>query len=283
MGVQYSKEQVRQRFCESIDQKKPILVAGAGMGITAKFAEQGGADMISIDLTGLFRVDAVPSIASILPYADANTTVLGMIKRIYPNVREIPVMAGISASDPTVQPEQLLKCLKGMGISAVANSPSIGYYINRERNDFEDAHMGVNKEAEVLGIASEMGFYTVGYVYDIEGARLMGMAGIDALVCDFRLTAGGSIGIDSAKHMNLNEAATLVNALDEAAEASKKNMILLLHGGPVQTPQDTLYLYKRTKAKGIVAGSVIERLPVEDAIREATRAFKNIKIKKRVI
>lgn len=279
MAKQLSRLEIRACFDQSIGLKQPIVIADVGMGITAKFAEAGGADMISIDLAGLFRVDAVSSIAAIMPYAGANETVLKRAKKIMPHIRNVPVCVGISASDPTIDPQYLLETLRQMGVSAIANSPSIGYYINRERNDFEDAGMGVVREAEVLKQAQEMGFFTIGYAYDLSGARLMGWAGLDAMVCDFRVTAGGSVGFESA--YTIDEAIALTNEFAEAAEAERHSMSVLIHGGPVTTAESTRRFYRETPAVGILGGSIIERLPVETAIQEATRKFKATTIRSR--
>lgn len=279
MSEQFSRIQIRECFANSISKKQPIVVADVGMGITAKFAEAGGADMISIDLAGLFRVDAISSIAAIMPYADANASVQRRAGQIIPHIKHTPVCVGISASDPTLEPRYLLETLKGMGVSAVSNSPSIGYYINRERNDFEDAGMGVAREAEVLALAREMGFFTLGYAYDLAGAELIGKAAPDALVCDFRVTAGGSIGFESAYTMD--EAAKLTNELAAAARAKDQGIFVLIHGGPVTSPEATERFYKETPAVGVVGGSLIERLPVEAAIQNATREFKETTIQSR--
>ncbi|WP_138306140.1 MULTISPECIES: phosphoenolpyruvate hydrolase family protein [unclassified Clostridium] len=272
MAVQFSRTEIRANLEQCIKRKQPIVVADVGMGITAKFSEAGGADMISIDLAGLFRVDAVSSIAAIMPYANANEKVLARAKKIMPHVKNIPVCVGISASDPTIDSHYLLKSLHQMGVSAVANSPSTGYFINRERNDFEDAGMGGMREAEVLHMAQEMGFFTVGYAYDTAGARLIGRAGPDVLVCDFRVTSGGTIGIESA--YTEDEAITLTKELAKAAKAEEQSMFVLIHGGPVISASSTKRFYQETPAVGVLGGSIIERLPVEEAIKEAAQRFK---------
>lgn len=279
MGMHFTRAAIRERFDSSIQNKHPLVIADVGIGITAKFSELGGADMISIDLAGMFRVDAVSSIAAIMPYANANEAVLARAEKVMPRVKTLPVCVGISAGDPTIEPELLFARLREMGVSAVSNSPSIGYYINRERNDFEDAGMGVGREAEVLKMAKEQGFFTIGYAYDEAGAKLLGAAGVDALVCDFRVTEGGAIGIGSA--YTTEEALALTDQLVEAAKAKEQDMYVLIHGGPVSSAAATKEFYEKTAAVGVVAGSLIERLPVEQAIADATRSFKATTIRRR--
>ena len=52
--------------------------AGAGTGISAKFEEQGGADLIIIYNSGRFRMAGRGSLAGLMPYKDANAIVLEM-------------------------------------------------------------------------------------------------------------------------------------------------------------------------------------------------------------
>ena len=46
VGNPYTKQEVRERLQKTLDQNQAIIVAGAGTGISAKFIEKGGADLI---------------------------------------------------------------------------------------------------------------------------------------------------------------------------------------------------------------------------------------------
>ena len=48
IGNPYTKQEVRDRLKKVLDQNKAIIGAGAGTGISAKFIEKGGADLIII-------------------------------------------------------------------------------------------------------------------------------------------------------------------------------------------------------------------------------------------
>ena len=52
MAKQYGREEIRQRFRREIEQGNPIIIPSAGNGISAKFAEKGGADMIGLFNSG---------------------------------------------------------------------------------------------------------------------------------------------------------------------------------------------------------------------------------------
>ena len=63
MANRYSGKEVRKRLEAEIGKKRPIVAAGAGIGLSAKFAEAGGSDLIIIYNSGLYRMDGLPSIA----------------------------------------------------------------------------------------------------------------------------------------------------------------------------------------------------------------------------
>lgn len=62
----------------------PILGAGAGTGISAKFEEVGGVDLIVVYNSGRFRMAGRGSLAGLLPFADANAIVLEMANEVLP-------------------------------------------------------------------------------------------------------------------------------------------------------------------------------------------------------
>lgn len=67
-----------------IDKGIPIIGAGAGTGISAKFEEAGGVDLIVLYNSGRFRMAGRGSLAGLLPFADANAVVLDMANEVLP-------------------------------------------------------------------------------------------------------------------------------------------------------------------------------------------------------
>jgi len=72
IGNPYTRSEVKQRLTDTLDRGEPIIVAGAGTGISAKFIEEGGADLIIIYASGRFRMAGAGSIAGMMAYGDAN-------------------------------------------------------------------------------------------------------------------------------------------------------------------------------------------------------------------
>ncbi|CAH8354180.1 unnamed protein product [Eruca vesicaria subsp. sativa] len=72
------------RLRDQIEKGKPIIGGGAGTGISAKFEEAGGIDLIVIYNSGRFRMAGRGSLAGLLPFADANAVVLEMANEVLP-------------------------------------------------------------------------------------------------------------------------------------------------------------------------------------------------------
>jgi predicted TIM-barrel enzyme len=103
----------------------------------------------------------------------------------------------------------------------------------------------------------------------------MAGAGADIIVCHLGLTTGGSIGADTA--LKLEDCPAKVDEWSEAALAVNPESIVLVHGGPVATPEDARYVLYNTKhCHGFYGASSMERLPAETALTERTKAFKAI-------
>ena len=95
-----SRELTLARFRDRINAGVPIIGGGAGTGISAKFEEAGGIDLIVIYNSGRYRMAGRGSLAGLMPYGDANAIVMEMAGEVLPVVKNTPVLAGICASDP---------------------------------------------------------------------------------------------------------------------------------------------------------------------------------------
>jgi Predicted TIM-barrel enzyme, possibly a dioxygenase len=71
-GNPYTRDEMLERLRATLDRGEPIIAAGAGTGISAKFIEQGGADLIIIYNSGRFRMAGHGSTAGLMSYGDAN-------------------------------------------------------------------------------------------------------------------------------------------------------------------------------------------------------------------
>lgn len=71
-----ARSEILRRMHESIEKNIPIIGTGAGTGISAKFEERGGSDLIIIYNSGRYRMAGRGSAAGLLAFGDANANCL---------------------------------------------------------------------------------------------------------------------------------------------------------------------------------------------------------------
>jgi len=273
----YTREQVLTRLNEKLDSGRIIVAAGAGTGISAKFEEEGGADLIMVFNSGAYRMHGLGSLSGWMAYGNANEISLEMgEKQVLPIVKDTPVICSVNGTDPTRVMEIWLKKLMDAGFSGINNFPTMGMVDGNFGVALANTGMGYDKEVEMIAMAHDMGFFTMPYVFTPEESRMMAEAGCDCLLAHVGLTAGGSIGATDT--MSVDEAADRTREMAEAAWVVNSKILVLCHGGPISTPSDVEEVLKRVKIHGFVGASSMERLPVEKGIRETTAAFAAIRM-----
>src|SRR4051794_17762612 len=95
-----TRDEALTRLREQVAAGKPIIGAGAGTGLSAKCAQDGGADLIIIYNSGRYRMAGRGSLAGMMPYGDANAIVMDMAREVLPVARETAVLAGVCGTDP---------------------------------------------------------------------------------------------------------------------------------------------------------------------------------------
>jgi predicted TIM-barrel enzyme len=270
-----SRAECLRRLRAQVAAGRPILGGGAGVGLSAKCAEAGGADLIIIYNSGRFRMAGRGSLSGMMPYGDANQIVLEMAREVLPVVQNTPVLAGVCGTDPFRLMRRFLAEVKAAGFSGVQNFPTVGLIDGQFRLGLEQTGMGYDKEVEMIAAARELDLLTCPYVFTAEEARAMARAGADVLIPHMGLTTKGTIGARTA--LTLEEAARRVQELRDAAVAVNPDLLVLCHGGPIAEPEDAAYVLKHTRGVvGFFGASSIERLPTETAITDCVRRFKGI-------
>ncbi len=271
----FSRTELLDRYRAMIARGEPIVGGGAGTGLSAKCEEAGGIDLIVIYNSGRFRMAGRGSLSGLMPYGDANAIVMDMASEVLPVVKKTPVIAGVCGTDPFRSMDVFLDDVARIGFSGVQNFPTVGLIDGVFRQNLEETGMGYGLEVEMVRLAGQKGLLTTPYVFSEADAAAMAGAGADIIVCHLGLTTGGSIGAETA--LKLKDCPAIVDAWAAAALAVKPDAIILVHGGPVAEPPDADFIMKNTRnCHGFYGASSMERLPVEVAIREQTRAFKTI-------
>lgn len=270
-----TRTQTLQRFRAKIAEGKPIIGGGAGTGISAKFEEAGGIDLIVIYNSGRFRMAGHGSLAGLMPYGDANAIVMEMANEVLPVVKRTPVLAGVCGTDPMRIMDRFLDQVKAVGFAGIQNFPTVGLIDGTFRANLEETGMSYDKEVEMVRLAREKDLLTTPYVFDPIDAENMTKAGADILVAHMGLTTTGSIGAKTAK--TLPECVTLIAEIVDVARRIRQDVLVLCHGGPIAEPEDAAYILRECKGvDGFYGASSMERLPTERAIKEQTEKFTHI-------
>jgi predicted TIM-barrel enzyme len=266
------RQTILKQYRNRIAAGHPIIGSGAGTGLSARCAEEGGASFLVVYNSGRYRMAGRSSMAGLMPYGDANAIVLEMGDEILTVVDEIPVIAGVCGTDPFRSMPRFLAVVKAKGFVGVQNYPTVCLYDGIMRANLEDTGLGFYKEVEMMREAVALDLLTVAYVVDEENARAMAAAGVDILVAHLGLTA--SSGVGGKKAVELGAGAARVQAVHDAGKSVRDDVLVLFHGGPVTTPDDAAYMLEHVPGVvGFLGASSMERLPTETAIAERVRTF----------
>ncbi|WP_419880352.1 phosphoenolpyruvate hydrolase family protein [Peribacillus sp. B-H-3] len=274
-----SRKEILKQLKDQVAAGIPIIGAGAGTGISAKCAEAGGADLLIVYNSGRFRMAGRSSISGLMPYGDANQIVVEMAREVLPVVKNIPVLAGVCGTDPFRSMPSFLEELKKIGFKGVQNFPTVGLYEGRLRQNMEETGLGYDREVEMIRIARDLDLLTTPYVFNVQEAHAMAEAGADIIVAHVGTTVSGLTGAHSV--MTLDESANIIQAMHDAAKEVNPDVLVICHGGPIAEVQDVEYILEHTMGiDGFYGASSMERLPVEIAITENTRRFKELPLSK---
>ncbi|WP_077300790.1 phosphoenolpyruvate hydrolase family protein [Virgibacillus pantothenticus] len=267
----------RSRLLETLKQQirtnKHIIGVAAGSGLTAKYAEQGGADFILALSSGRFRQMGVSSLAGFTACANSNEIVMDFaIRELLPIVNKIPTIFGLFATDPTIHIEDYIRRIKLCGFAGINNYPTVGLIDGQFREALEAQGLSFAKEVAAIQIANQLDLFTVAFVFNQSQAIDMLKAGADVICVHLGLTTGGVLGakqiqsLQSAKRL----AVDIFNACDEV----NPNVIKMVYGGSISRPIDVQFMYDGTDIDGYIGGSVFERIPAEQVITTVTKSFK---------
>ncbi len=121
----FSRSKLMARFHDMAKRREPIIGGGAGTGISAKWEEAGGIDLIVIYNSGRYRMAGrVPSPDS-SPMETRTRSWKEMAYEVLPVVKT-PVLAGITGTDPFVIWDKFFIELHFLGFAGAQNFPTVG-------------------------------------------------------------------------------------------------------------------------------------------------------------
>jgi predicted TIM-barrel enzyme len=285
MGMRIERKEILDRLRKEMGRSRPILGAGCSAGIIAKCAETGGADLIIVYSTGKTRMMGLPTTVIT---GTSNPITLEMVDELANVVNNTPIIAGIEANDIfCLDLESSLKRFVDKGFSGAINFPTVALYENlieggMALRKFTEAmapgygvkHWGWSREVEMMRILREWDVFTMSYVLAPADAAAMVAAGVDVVCVHVGPTMGGLTGYAPVENMDrlLSKAQDVI----DAAKDARSDVICLIHGGPFYDPESTRVVYEKTDAVGFVAASAIERIPVEKAVVNVCKEYKQL-------
>jgi hypothetical protein len=119
----FTRASILAALRKTIAEGKPVVGAGSSVGIVARSAEAGGADLIIVYSTGKTRIWGLPT----TPLLHSNPVTLSMYDEIDNVVDHTPIIGGAHAGDPTYRRlPRLVRAFRDKGFDGIINFPSAG-------------------------------------------------------------------------------------------------------------------------------------------------------------
>ena len=253
----------------------PIISVVAGSAHITKSAEASDSDFIIALNAGYYRNIGFGSLASFMPYGNANDQTERLLRlHILPHRKSIPIVAGVFASDPSRSIENRLVKLKEFGVEGITNWPAIGFIDGIFRTHLENEGLGISAEVELLKTAKKMGFATFGFALTAEDAYTYAMNEVDALILNVGLTHEVMDTIEKKDQLQLS--ITQANEMLASVNKSGRKPIALIYGGSITEPEDFDEFMSQVPIHGFAGGSVFDRFPILDTVILKLRSFKQV-------
>lgn len=275
MAKRFTEKEIIDRLQAQIKEQRALFVPNCGCGLTAKLQERGGADLICISATSYWRLRGQGSLAPLMPYGDINETIFQLAPEVMANVKDTPILSLSGGTNPLLPHDKHLDMLWEAGVSGI-NPFMMKIYGEEVMDQMENIGMGWSREVAFINAAHEKSMFTLAYAFTPEEATILAEAGASAISSHFGSTKGGLAGAKTG--YTIEEVAELCQQMFDAARKVNPDILLFAHGGPMEGPEEVAYIYQHTNAQGFIGGSAAERMPIEKAVLEATKTFKNIPV-----
>ena len=258
----------------SRDQQRPLVAVVAGSGQVARSAVAARADLLLVLNAGLYRNLGYGSLASFLPYGNANEqTELLLRQHVLPRAGRVPVVAGVFGTDPVTDVVQHLERLRALGVRGVTNWPALGFVDGQYREALEAEGFDTASELNMLIAARARGLATFGFALTEDDVRRF--AGVsDGLILNVGLTQ--QVDDRQDRRDRVQAAIVRLNRMLAAARKINPHLVCLMFGGPVTSAEDFEAVARQSRIDGFAGGSVFERLPVQRAVEALVRQFRGV-------
>jgi predicted TIM-barrel enzyme len=262
----YERGEIVRRLRREVEAKRAIFCARCATGVAARYAEEGGADLIVTYALARWQQMGFSGGIGLAPFGDGNALAFEVgTREILPIVEVTPVLLGLACTDPTRRPDTWLPQIDAAGFSGINNWASVGMVDGNYRRVLEASGMGFEREVDFMRLAHARGLFTLAYLFDADQARLMAEAGVDGIVC--HLGVGGEMP-------SLEETPDVVTRIAAAAHGVDKEVLVLTHGGHIRTPQDAAWVAARSPSVGYLGAPDSPAL-LGEVIKRRTQEYKH--------
>jgi len=255
--------------------ERPLIGVSPGSGHITSTAAMAGADLFFVFSAGVYRTSGVGSLGSFLPYGNANDQTENLLLRhILPHAGEVPVVAGLMASDPIVPVEERLNRYRTLGIEAITNWPATGLVDGTMKQILADQGLSHEAEREMLVSAQRAGFAVFGFALTVEEVRSFCDAGVDGLILNVGLTRAIKDAVE--KRNRIRHAISTVADMWRVVERYTPRPLSFLFGGSITQPVDLEEILREVPVHGYAGGSAFERIPVRAIVDSTIQRLKGI-------
>ena len=274
MGRRFTRKEVLDRLKAETDKGSVVFEAAVGAGISAKWSEAGGADLIATYNIAKYRMMGLARVGY-FPIGDANQIVLELGRRdILPVLKNVPLIAGVFGADPTRDMLSFLDEVAGAGFSGILNCPTLALIDGNYRKALEKAGVGYQREVDVIALAHNKDLFTQAFATNEDEVSKMIQAGADMIIYHL---GGTQPAEDSSRDSQIKETAECLDKIFRFARSIRDDVILGCHGGPIAYPEDLADVKALVPdLQAFLGGSSAERLPIEIPIKETIQKFKEI-------
>jgi predicted TIM-barrel enzyme len=262
----HQRAEIKARLKREVEAKRALFCARCATGLAARYAEEGGADLIVTYALARWNQMGFGGGVGLAPFADGNALAFEVgTREILPIVQDTPVLLGLACTDPTRRPDIYLQQIDAAGFSGINNWASVGMVDGNYRRVLEAGGMGFGREVAFMRQAHAQGLFTLAYLFDPDQARAMADAGVDGIVA--HLGVGGEMP-------SLEETPPIVTDIARAAHAVNPEIFVLTHGGHIRSPADAAWVAERSPSVGYL-GAPDSPARLGEVIKERTKEYKH--------
>ena len=271
------REAILKKLYTSIEKKAPLIGVSIGNGRSAIQAAKGGADILTALNAGRFRMAGLASIASTLPFANANQLVFNYAsKEIVPRVKDVPVLFGATAQDPNYTTEELVKKITNHSFDGVCNFPTVSLIDGVFREALEEQGEGFEHEVNLIREAKRQNLFSVAFAVTMEECIRVVEAGADVLCLHFGWTYIHS-QTEQELEPYIDRLIHKARVIFDEAKKINPKIITMIYGGSFVINQKVIRrFYEETGTVGYFGGSVFDTFPLQNQIANATENFKTM-------